>query len=725
MAWFNAEFKQWTINELYGGNIINVVPTKAPYENYWYEEKFFMKKWSPDRRTRFVGRNWFELCWSISSYNGIVTDVIEQDWVIYTMEDWGSIISIKTGCADWCGWCSDTLVEQWCISWSLATDPYSPTGLSQYKTSNCNYKKFFRTKAAKNKKCCDVVDIVNELIGGNIVSYVSSASGIDCISQWDYISTVAINPNDWTAWIWQTRVVTRIEGNKYYVDSQWAALTPPTVGSPIQKQNIGICIYADYWDVIGFVTDNWLKYVDWSNCWDNTMSTAFLGNAVGYWFSSTVVFDYEWQLGYINKDWYVYLWSFWFNNGLFLPQSTISSPGWFTTVIPYMNIVLLFGANRIGYLYRNNKQTVLWFPDTEYSNLIDGIWLFSRDSVTTYLDDIYILTNKKRLYAMWLWYQWWNTFGRSLYKPQFSDMSTYIKEDLDKLDSCAWDIVNLQRDADGIRVFITNNSILNQNSNDVNVTQNGTTWTKILFFNDFGKFWYSWIICWISIYAEKYGLWYWGGIWKNTWDTDYGNSIKQVVGMYVDSDTTVPKQLRWIFYNAWEESISTANNSVLKVFATLAWRTYVYGTNDISSNNYMQLISKNRISSPWELIEPEPLLMSLFSNESISAKETWDYHNKERVEFCKYEPAQNVVVPECDGDGGDYLDKPLEWVYDSRPYRSIAYTWKYGVVSYFPMAEWEVFYIELVADRGDRLHTNWFNLDINIFDVLSPAIEAV
>lgn len=697
-------FQPWTVNELYGTNIINLEPTKAPYENLWYRDSFEHIPGRSDSRIWMQWRKWFRNIWENTISDGIVTDVQELDWHIYYLLKKDNVVELHAIC--------DAAVNtSWCASVINidCEEEYNNDSvlISSHPTSECMFDKFVRVAYVKNRyKRIEDVTVLHD-VDSNITSLSSSELDSECI--WKLV----LIEYSWAAWlIWQVRLI-----------STWFQLDNPLIWVWTWWQTVTISVFYDYEETLIYASWNWLRAITEENpCdYENDISfTTIYGNtntdnpfSADYnEFMTSSVFNYQGQIWYIwyiwdKHAWYVNFWMFWYNWWYFSPLTSYQIDWDYKWWIEYNNLVLLFSRTRVWYLSRSTtKNSITWMPDIAFGKLTSSFWIYWQNSIVEYMWDIAVFTTKKKLYALWIEYYGNNAFGDVLFRPKPVDMWKYIQFELDHIDLKWWDNVYLRQDEDRLSVYITNPY---QNDNQKYWWFNPSD-TTILHFDSLNKFWYKWIVCWVEMIGNIWNLFYGKWIHINCWDKDWVNDswdwgwdIKQLLWAKFDLAHMTTKSLNVIKWTMWDKSLFTEDNTRIRLYTNLWWLEYIQEFDRFSGLEYMKNIQ-------WGTIDDDCCVISQIyarnDRDDVLVPVSIDITEK----YCEYsEDTKNKPINES-----TWEDEQLMMEYDVNSNATVLSdsmrVGRYWVWSWNVESEWEYMYIEMLAKNWDKLHTSWIEL---------------
>lgn len=699
-------FQSWTINELYGSNIINLVPTQAPYENLWYRDNFDMAPWRADRRIWLEGRKWFRNQWENTISDGIVTDVQGLDWNVYylvkTSED---VIELHAICDDIisnnnCG--SDLIID------CDAEYTWNTRLISSHPSSECMYDKFIRQAYVKNPKCRDSAITVETDAAW---TYYES---LTCAAVWDFVvaeySTAA-------SIMWQVRIVVSIVWSKYY-------LSDPLIWIWSWWQTATVGVYSDYEDTLLFASWNGIRAIvktdacsvltidnEYTTIYGNTNTTAPF-DITSDDFMTTSMFNYQWQVWFLGYKWnkqagFVNFWLFWFNSWYFTPLSSYQIPGDYKWWLEYNNLIILFSQTRIWYLSRSSTINALTSaPEISFANLTNSFGAYWPDTLITHLGDIILLTNKKKLYNLGIEYYGNDAFGVALFRPKVVDLGKYLQFELSSISFANWDVVKLKQDNDKIAMFI-NNPFQHDESLSWGLIPSDTT---VCIFDSINKFWYKWIVCGVEISWYVDNLYYGKGMFIYCGDKDnatdewlWGTNIKQLLWAIVDVWPMTTKTLNVIKWTIWDRAIISDDNTRIRLYTNMGWTEYMQEHDRFSKLEYVKNLN-------WESTEEECcILQTVYNRNDVDDVITPSYINMTEW-YCEYsEETNNKPV-----NTSTWEDESLQSEYNVNSndtnLNGTMRVGRYSTWGWNVQSEWEQMTIEILAKDWDKMHTSWLEM---------------
>jgi len=774
MQFFEWLLDLWAVNKWFS-NLINIRPCEAPYDNVWYKDSF--SGWlRGDSKTWIKGRDWFEQCaWAdLLGYNP--TDIIEIEWkrYVYAVSDDWFRAKIFVQCSnDVFDGCS-LFVKEWCCAWTRADiTEYSFKSWANTITQDffprtpCIYDKFQVTKFPKGTpkvNRCDWV-IRNQLVGDAIVATLYNIDWSPVIGTTG--DTIYIYWDSWTgnnAAIGQVRTIVRKNdinsgaANNAVVDFAWLGIKSaiptytyqydPTTNSVIrfsadsvwidqnnntsilfdEIKNVCYTIYGDFWDVPIFASSDWLHALtaDWCAVWTwefvpyGNLNQITNNNIVPTQLQISSIFNYQWELWFINsKTWYIFIWLWWYNNWYFTTQKTILVWKIYDVAIPFQSYLLLMWRSATGIVYRSWTAT-LGTQDLLYSDVLSNIWYFSKNSLANDKENVYFVSNEKYLYSLDVTPI--SDFVYTKFKAKLTDLSEFIRSDLEQLDRTRWDQVTMSSTESAIRLFISDPATI-------------TAWTKIIFFDTTWKFWYKWIVCDIYLRDEKFGCWFGDVFWNNVWDTDNWNPVKQIIWFSFDEKLYLEKMIQVIWLIIWFNSRISRQNTTLKIEYDLGWWHQVIKFNKFQRSQYVRHIAQSKNENDWALFESAPIGMWFHWGNWFRPLQDLNYNNEFQA-FCEYEP----LIPDSYLSECNYANTPkMKGRENCKKTYPAGYThhiddsnddWyitisKYGVLKYDLWVHCENIYCEIICDRWDFIEFWWLSIGYELWDTATSMANVL
>ncbi len=356
----------------------------------------------------------------------------------------------------------------------------------------------------------------------DFVKWEKKAEGVGkqvICSEWNYFEVDSgdltdIIPSDYIYvydWNWtptkkdwmpgQVKTITRVDWQKIYIDEWWL------LGNKIEGGNMKYVVFSDWWKVFGFATKNWF-YVRHN---DNTfLVPALLPKKI------SAIIEHKWLLCMLDDKWNFWNWRRW-KLITYITALNLLETGWgYYSLVSFNDYVVLFSQNKIAtVILEKDKNTWDWYWNLY--NLTDKFWLFSKYSYTNWQENLYVVTNYKRIVSINIIPAWYDKFKLAVEPQSFYD--TWLEVDV-------FDEINIVNDTKRLYIFGVKN------------------WrTKIFIFDYYYKIWLQHIVEEkINNYKQKTFIW----AWIFEYIKDYANCVQKIKWIFWSDNRWVIKYFRFI-----------------------------------------------------------------------------------------------------------------------------------------------------------------------------------
>ncbi len=724
-SWINLKYDE----------IINWVPTKLDFNNYWYRENFipWVKEFWEWMNFWLDKREWFTACFNVEWFHP--TDVKQINWNLYWffVADDFSEMQVR--------W-EFSALNDWCNNYVNEDCTRKIRKIACHSFSKCTYDKFTKVVAPTWLKDRRTWKVVHEIIWWTIVSKLTRISNNtpDDISPGDYVMILRNdNVNGWTV-CWQYRRVARVDDwiivwapwlwllsrfttsiwSDWVTKYTWENWSQSTVEEEIEYK-----VFRKVSDTLAYAWLNWVFYLhelEWDESWCDVEN----GN-------DTILCQTEWakfpitSIAEYNDDtisfltwWSIFFWQWWQNAFNFSYQIEVWDEYRYLLNLHHYTIILWPESMKIAY---DSSLDSSWTPIPRVVRLTDNFWYFTPGSFSKYFrewTDQFILMNSYwdlRKYDItpvdnWLWSVKFVLNSNEIW-------GKFIASDLRILSREQWDIVNISEWDAWFRIFI----------HDYKNGKSSNKFSKIIHYNDRYKFFHKWIVCWIVIVDERYGRWWGDKVYKNVWKTDDWNEIKQYLSWKFWDQTSrfykiVHHHMLWLLTRS-----NITQTTILAMSVQLAWYYIKNKENNFLSAQYVRNINKFNNMRDWnnneELILEKNYWVGVYTWAWTWHKDVqvWRTSTQDIEAFCEYDIDKTNPMLLCDWRYWA-LHKKLEQNFEKSEQNNV-YIAKWEHIKTPINCSGEIFFFELMWWWADRIAISWTALSFQFKDPKITAFENI
>lgn len=642
------------INDRYT-DIINYMPVKIPYYNDSFKTLFTnwvyahnapqLHELQDSAYISLIKRLWFQRI-KLYHWNTAETDLIEEtnnsermftdikflDWIRYMFavsSDYTKMKIFKQISVTELEGCWNDSIED-VTSWHFVNIT-SYNWYDYFPFSKCLFDKFVTTQSWKWQVVCqwDHWIVRNELLWDYLsiqTLFYDSVLWTPCWWPWDYLMlydwSLATQINYISAtWISSTHTPTisnaLLMSNPFFgmykvkvgtrtttVDSVWMITDDNTVNtsdtvseeSSEQKRKI----FEDYWDVLSFVTADWIFLLNYSNTkpsesvftyeWSTYYNTTNLTDPSRYIISSLEMHD-DAMYYYDLKSGRLFWGLQWVSKFFFDTRNAYEFWRDYTDIVSVSWVLVMIWDWKMSMI--KPKQVWEWIVTFSwFVPLSDRIWYFDKDSFCMEDWVLYVINSRWRLF-------WWTfTSYYDVVTPKPQEIQVWYISDLTVLRK--WrEWVSLDVESWDIYIHITHQERIETDESDPDYNIKLKWNTKEIIYNSWSQLRYKWMLCWVIIKWYKYDTWFGNNIYHFYWNKDFNS--------YTDTDEyykTILKLQVWyeslnytktIAFSRtllWYNSYITNNNTIIKHNIDLWWRHWELKNWDIWRDDYVTNIMK-------------------------------------------------------------------------------------------------------------------------------------
>ena len=502
-------------------------------------------------------------------------------------------------------------------------------------------------------------------------SYLYETDGNINAQNWDFVLTHWKNWSGMVHVVWKTTEV--VDGQNVL---SLATTREPVIALKNDKNilvDVKYKIFRDYWQTFHFVTADGIvhwHYDEWTPSsfeytfnGDTEFNTNNLSNTPAFYVQS---FDnYDESIAFLWTNGTLFLWKRGYNKFFFSASDTVQTNWMFTDIQELLWQIVLIGPDRMWYFVHDFNT---WASSLTDLTKVNGH--FSRRSYLINDEKFFFIRKTKDLYTMEVQFAYWNS------KPAvvFQYLNNFLNTDLEMLDPTV-NKVTMAMVKNNINIFI----------ND------GTGNTKLLYFNRYYNLWSKRLITWCEIHTVKDGIYLGKGIFENSWDTDDGNDITQIITMtFWDKTHSATKRISFVKLPIWYNSYFEKGNSWFSSAVDNWWWHYETVYDDFGRTDYATNVMKIQLDN----ITP--------SNITTKIKEYPVEIEMRAAKWVNYERDVANTYQEFQ----EYLNYTKPWSdWNEETTFSVSKFWVIKV----PLSQiWEVFTFEIVARWKTKLEFGWF-----------------
>jgi hypothetical protein len=634
------------INDRYT-DIINYMPVKIPYYNDSFKTDFTNWVYNHNARQNaelqdssyisLVKRLWFRRVklynWDSwennliedTNYNKrMFTDVKFLDWIRYMFAvyyDYSRMRIYKQITVTEREWCWNDSMED-VTSWHFVNiTKYWSNNYFPY--SKCLYDKFIITQfgrwkekwswtnwIVRNELYADLLSVQTIFYDTALWSIPAAAWDYLCIYSWslatqiNYVSANGISsvhtplisnalllqyPFFWMYKIkvWSTQRV--LPESSWVVQSQ--TLNNSTSDSEESLWLQSWKVFPDYWDVLSFVTSDWIFILTYSNTKPSESQFTYEWSTYQLWGSqytiSSLQIHNDAMYYYDINSWRLFWWLQWVSKFYFNVKNAFDFGKDYTDIVSVSWILVMIWDGKMSLI--NPKQLWEWIVTfTWFVPLSDRIWYFDKDSFCQEDWVFYVINSRWRLF--WWTFSWY--YDNVTPKPQ--EIPVWYMSDLTVLRK--WrERVTLDVESSDIYISISHQESIDESNTHIKWN------TKLLILNSWSQLRYKWMLSWIIIKWYKYDTRFWNNIydfyWNQDWNSytnnhEYYKTILKAQVWYESLHYT--KTIAFTRTLLWYNSYVTNNNTIIKHNIDLWWWHWEIMNGDVWRDDYITNIMKLR-----------------------------------------------------------------------------------------------------------------------------------
>lgn len=764
-----VEFK-WEINTVVD-EIINCMWVNTPHSYQWTRQQYFPRdiergdKW----QVFFRWRKWMKPVWEFNDFDSFkreATDsiIIDNQRFFFVVRNDKARMQIRKQC-----WSVQTngACEFWVGSvydWTFVNiTPLNENNEPYFDFNACCYDKFTLAQFCKWKIVDQITDYTwvqrNHLVWNTIVSSVGRENWqILWWDVWNFVYVYDAKENfippyalgiPWQArmitekpalnepsnylrveapWVWlydHTPIVTTDQSWSWIITKEWNGNEPWEI---IESRWVCFKIFEEYWDVFVINTAKWPYHYHYDTC--EEYSGNFTKIAQLYDETAKRVFldikNWNGQLVCLDSNWIANQSAVWLNQALFIDQNDNNVWQVYTWLSDFGNYLLLTARDRIGILYRTEKNYYWWYK-TKSQVLLNNIWTWWRYSYANSESWFYFVSNNRRYYWLSITYVNSDNLGNTFFTIDLKDYDKSIRTDLSWLlwfsavdswkDECYMQVQDWE-----IMIFINTEDEYSQNW----VFQKYGN-TKILIYDEVNKYWHKRYMKNMRIRWLKFDAWYWSKIYINEWYLDDWQTYPQVVKIpFGDQSSTSKKIVHHLIMSIWWTAKITNNNTILKITIVNQWWQYEMIFDQFERSERVKNMMK--IYETWssvvnndlnKLIDTDIFNLWLFAGKAFWYQSPLHINTRNEInDFFEYEniskrPRQSESWCYPDEEHQDCNPYIYEWeqknVLTSDPIKTYTLS-KYWILQYPMNQQWDLFTFEFIARDWDILDLWWIKL---------------